>query len=80
MAENLQAKESKVGEMEVRQGRHGTQEIQGQVCSYRPSRYVSVINDNHLVSLMNFIARKVNRGPYIKIHQQSEFKWSISED
>jgi hypothetical protein len=30
------------------------------VCTSRPSRYVSVINDNHLVSLMNFIATKVN--------------------
>jgi hypothetical protein len=39
------------------------------VCASRPSRYVSVINNNHLVSLMNFIATKVNCGPYIKIHQ-----------
>jgi hypothetical protein len=30
------------------------------VCASRPSRYVSVINDNHLVSLMNFNAAKVN--------------------
>jgi hypothetical protein len=52
----------------------------GGVCASRPSSYVSVINDNHLVSLMNFIATKMNWGPYIKIHQQSEFKWSISED
>jgi hypothetical protein len=50
------------------------------LCASRPSRYVSVINDNHLVSLMNFNEAKVNWGPYIKIHQQSEFKWSISED
>jgi hypothetical protein len=43
----------------------GVSEIQtcpgrGPVCTSRPSRYVSVINDNHLVSLMNFIATKVN--------------------
>jgi hypothetical protein len=31
-----------------------------QVCASSPSRYVSVINDNHLVSLMNFNAAKVN--------------------
>jgi hypothetical protein len=31
-----------------------------QLCASRPSRYVSVINDNHLVSLMNFNAAKVN--------------------
>jgi hypothetical protein len=30
------------------------------LCASRPSRYVSVINDNHLVSLMNFNAAKVN--------------------
>jgi hypothetical protein len=30
------------------------------VCASRPLRYVSVINDNHLVSLMNFNAAKVN--------------------
>jgi hypothetical protein len=30
------------------------------LCASRPSRYVSEINDNHLVSLMNFIATKVN--------------------
>jgi hypothetical protein len=30
------------------------------VCASRPSRYVSVINDNHLVSLMNFNKAKVN--------------------
>jgi hypothetical protein len=30
------------------------------VCASRPSRYVSVINDNHLVSLMNFNAAKMN--------------------
>jgi hypothetical protein len=30
------------------------------VCASRPSRYVSVINDNHLVSLMNFNAPKVD--------------------
>jgi hypothetical protein len=45
----------------------------------KTSRYVSVINDNHLVSLMNFIATKVNWDLYIKIHQQSEFNRSISE-
>jgi hypothetical protein len=28
--------------------------------AFRPSRYVSVINDNHLVSLMNFNKAKVN--------------------
>jgi hypothetical protein len=50
------------------------------VCVFRPSRYVSVINDNYLVSLMNFNETKENRVPYIKIHQQSDFKWSISED
>jgi hypothetical protein len=50
------------------------------LCTSRPSRHVSVINDNYLVSLMNFNATKVNWDPYIKIHQQSEFKWSISED
>jgi hypothetical protein len=32
----------------------------GPVCASRPLRYVSVINDNHLVSLMNFNAPKVN--------------------
>jgi hypothetical protein len=31
-----------------------------QLCASRPSWYVSVINDNHLVSLMNFNAAKVN--------------------
>jgi hypothetical protein len=30
------------------------------VCASRPSRYVSVINDNHLVSLMNFNEAKEN--------------------
>jgi hypothetical protein len=30
------------------------------LCASRPLRYVSVINDNHLVSLMNFNAAKVN--------------------
>jgi hypothetical protein len=30
------------------------------VYASRPSRYVSVINDNHLVSLMNFNEAKVN--------------------
>jgi hypothetical protein len=30
------------------------------LCASRPLRYVSVINDNHLISLMNFIATKVN--------------------
>jgi hypothetical protein len=30
------------------------------VCASRPLRYISVINDNHLVSLMNFNAAKVN--------------------
>jgi hypothetical protein len=30
------------------------------VWASRPSRYVSVINDNHLVSLMNFDPAKVN--------------------
>jgi hypothetical protein len=30
------------------------------LCASRPSRYVSVINDNHLVSLMNFNAAKVD--------------------
>jgi hypothetical protein len=50
------------------------------LCASRPSRYVSVINDNHLVSLMNFNETKENCGPYIKIDQQSDFKWSISED
>jgi hypothetical protein len=30
------------------------------VCASRPLKYVSVINDNHLVSLMNFITTKVN--------------------
>jgi hypothetical protein len=52
----------------------------GAVCTSRPSRYVSVINDNHLVSLINLNAAKVDWGPYKKIHQQSEFKWSIFED
>jgi hypothetical protein len=51
-----------------------------EVYTSRPIRYVSVINDNHLVSLMNFKEAKVDWGPYIKIHQQSEFKWSIFED
>jgi hypothetical protein len=32
----------------------------GRLCASRPSRYVSMINDNHLVSLMNFNAAKVN--------------------
>jgi hypothetical protein len=32
----------------------------GTLCASRPLRYVSVINDNHLVSLMNFNAAKVN--------------------
>jgi hypothetical protein len=32
----------------------------GRLCASRPSRYVSVINDNHLVSLMNFNAAKVD--------------------
>jgi hypothetical protein len=50
------------------------------MCASKPSRYVSVINDNHLVSLMKFNAAKVDWGPYIKIHQQSELKWSIFED
>jgi hypothetical protein len=31
----------------------------GMLCASRPSRYVSVINDNHLVSLMNLNAAKV---------------------
>jgi hypothetical protein len=30
------------------------------VCASRPLRYVSVINDNHLVSLMNFNEAKDN--------------------
>jgi hypothetical protein len=30
------------------------------VCASRPLRYVSVINDNHLVSLINFNAAKVD--------------------
>jgi hypothetical protein len=30
------------------------------LCASRPSRYISVINDNHLVSLMNFNAAKVD--------------------
>jgi hypothetical protein len=30
------------------------------VCTSRPSRYVSMINDNHLVSLMNFNEAKEN--------------------
>jgi hypothetical protein len=30
------------------------------MCASRPSRYVSMINDDHLVSLMNFIVTKVN--------------------
>jgi hypothetical protein len=30
------------------------------VCASRPSRYVSVINDKHLVSLMNFNEAKEN--------------------
>jgi hypothetical protein len=41
--------------------RHARQsEARWPVCASRPSRYVSVINDNHLVSLMNFNAAKVN--------------------
>jgi hypothetical protein len=32
----------------------------GRLCASRPSRYVSVINDNHLVSLMNFNEAKEN--------------------
>jgi hypothetical protein len=32
----------------------------GRLCASRPLRYVSVINDNNLVSLMNFNAAKVN--------------------
>jgi hypothetical protein len=31
----------------------------GRLCASMPSRYVSVINDNHLVSLMNFNEAKV---------------------
>jgi hypothetical protein len=38
-----------------RSGRPGAE-----LCASRPLRYVSVINDNHLVSLMNFNAAKVN--------------------
>jgi hypothetical protein len=53
---------------------------QDPLCASRPSRYVSVINDNHLISLMNLNAAKVNWGPYIKTHQQLESKWSIHED
>jgi transposase InsO family protein len=34
--------------------------LYGRLCASRPLRYVSVINDNHLVSLMNFNAAKVN--------------------
>jgi hypothetical protein len=30
------------------------------LCASRPSRYVLVINDNHLVSLINFNAAKVD--------------------
>jgi hypothetical protein len=30
------------------------------LCASRPSMYVSVINDNHLISLMNFNAAKVD--------------------
>jgi hypothetical protein len=30
------------------------------MCTSRPSRYVSVINDNHLVSLLNFNAAKMD--------------------
>jgi hypothetical protein len=62
-----------------RGGAHACHQL-SPLCASRPSRHVSVINDNHLVSLMNFNAIKVNWDPYIKIHQQSEFKWSISED
>jgi hypothetical protein len=32
----------------------------GPLCVFRPSRYVSVINDNYLVSLMNFNTAKMN--------------------
>jgi hypothetical protein len=30
------------------------------MCTSRPSRYASLINDNHLVSLINFNAAKVD--------------------
>jgi hypothetical protein len=36
------------------------QQVPPHVCASRPSRYVLVINDNHLVSLMNFNAAKVD--------------------
>jgi hypothetical protein len=58
----------------------GGRSLTTRACASRPSKYVSVINDNHLISLMNFIEAKENWGPYIKIHQQSDFKWSIFED
>jgi hypothetical protein len=34
--------------------------LEWKVCASRPSWYVSVINDNHLVSLMNFNEAKEN--------------------
>jgi hypothetical protein len=44
------------GELSELEGRRGKR----MMCTFRLSRYVSMINDNHLVSLMNFIATKVN--------------------
>jgi hypothetical protein len=38
----------------------GSDPFAGLLCASKPLRYVSVINDNHLVSLMNFNAAKVN--------------------
>jgi hypothetical protein len=38
----------------------GTVEDDKHSCTSKPSRYVSMINDNHLVSLMNFNAAKMD--------------------
>jgi hypothetical protein len=40
------------------------------MCASRPSRYVSVINDNHLVSLMNFNEAKKTEAPTSTIRFQ----------
>jgi hypothetical protein len=46
-----------VVENEPEDGRSGRSSM---MCTSRPSRYVSLINDNHLVSLINFNAAKVD--------------------
>jgi hypothetical protein len=40
--------------------KHTDHVLSSRLCASRPSRYVLVINDNHLVSLMNFNEAKEN--------------------